>query len=113
MIITDGPAVGKELIVQAINTNYGPKNSFGIVIPGSGWFGTSNECATQFPGPYYWGNYNGGYANRTECANLPAVLQPGCQWRFDWFMGSDNPPVSFKEVTCPSELTAKSFCERI
>lgn len=32
--------------------------------------------------------------------------------RFGWFQNADNPSVSFKEVTCPAELTKKTGCSR-
>lgn len=32
--------------------------------------------------------------------------------RFTWFKGADNPTMSFKQVTCPKEIVARTGCER-
>lgn len=53
----------------------------------------------------------GGYSSRDQCANLPAAVRSGCQWRFDWF--ADNPTISsIQRVVCPSQLTDISGCRR-
>ncbi len=59
-----------------------------------------------------WGERYGGIHANTDCESFPAALKAGCKWRFDWFMGSDNPAVTFRAVTCPAEITAKSGCQR-
>lgn len=43
---------------------------------------------------------------------MPSSLVAGCQFRFDWFEGADNPGVTFEQVQCPAEITAKSGCTR-
>ena len=43
---------------------------------------------------------------------MPEILREGCYWRFDWFQNADNPGVTFKQVSCPAELTAISGCTR-
>ncbi len=100
------------MIVQVTNTGGDlGNNQFDLQIPGGG-FGLFNGCQTQFPGSYSWGAQYGGVSQRSNCANLPTVLQPGCYWRFDWFQGANNPSMTFTEVTCPSVLTAKTQCIR-
>ena len=75
--------------------------------------GLFNGCTTQWGAPEDgWGERYGGVSSREDCEALPEKLQPGCFWRFDWFGGADNPGVTFQEVECPSEITAKSGCQR-
>lgn len=54
----------------------------------------------------------GGVAAETDCSQLPAALQPGCEFRFGWFEGADNPNVNFEQVQCPTQLTQISGCTR-
>lgn len=75
--------------------------------------GIFNACTEQYGAPANgWGERYGGVRSRSECDAFPEKLKKGCYWRFDWFKGADNPSVSFKQVTCPSELTSKSGCVR-
>ena len=101
------------MIVQAVNTAYTSDNTFIIHIPGGGWMNAFNGCASQFGGPFSWGQQYDGVQNRSECAYLPSVLQPGCYWRFDWLMNSHNPDVRFKQIVCPSLLTDITGCVRV
>ena len=112
LLISSGLAMGKEIIVQIVNTAYVAYNLFTLQVPSSGWFGTLNGCASQFNSSYSWGQQNGGVSNRSECAYLPPALQSGCYWRFDWFMNSNNPPLRFKAVPCPAVLTAITGCNQ-
>ncbi|KZL63420.1 endoglucanase type K, partial [Colletotrichum tofieldiae] len=85
-------------------------NHFDIMMPGGGlgiFDGCTSEFGFQFPGTRY-----GGVSSRSECSALPAKLQGGCQWRFDWFMNADNPNLSFTQVQCPADLVARSGCRR-
>ncbi|GKT97762.1 endoglucanase type K [Colletotrichum tofieldiae] len=80
------------------------------MMPGGGlgiFDGCTSEFGFQFPGTRY-----GGVSSRSECSALPAKLQGGCQWRFDWFMNADNPNLSFTQVQCPADLVARSGCRR-
>jgi hypothetical protein len=54
----------------------------------------------------------GGGKNKDECKELPEVLQPGCNWRFDWLKGGSNPDISYRRVACPHSLVGKSACQR-
>lgn len=75
--------------------------------------GQFNACTDQYGAPPNgWGQRYGGVSSRSECDGFPEKLKAGCYWRFDWFQGADNPSVSFKEVSCPAEITAKSGCRR-
>ncbi len=101
------------MIVQVTNTGGDlGNNQFDLQMPGGG-FGIFNGCTSQFPGSYSWGAQYGGVSSRTDCYNLPSVLQPGCFWRFDWFQNANNPSMRFKQVTCPSVLTANTNCIRL
>ncbi|TEY74372.1 hypothetical protein BOTCAL_0073g00110 [Botryotinia calthae] len=114
LTFTSGPVAGKQMIVQATNTGGDlGSNQFDLAIPGGG-FGIFDACTHQYPSTpaSAWGAQYGGLSNRTQCASLPAALQPGCYWRFDWFLNADNPGVTFKQVACPAALTAKSGCVR-
>jgi hypothetical protein len=115
LIFTSGPVAGKELIVQATNTGGDlGNNQFDLQMPGGG-VGIFDGCTTQFPSisTSAWGDQYGGVEQRSDCTNLPAVLQAGCFWRFDWFMNANNPTMRFKQVTCPLVLTANTQCVRI
>ncbi|KAK7460431.1 Endoglucanase 5A [Stygiomarasmius scandens] len=112
LTFTDGPVAGKKLTVQATNTGGDlGSNQFDLLIPGGGVGIFTQGCPAQF-GSWNGGQQYGGVSSRDECSQLPAALVAGCQFRFDWFMGADNPGVTFQEVTCPSELTSISGCTR-
>jgi hypothetical protein len=111
-LFTSGDVAGKELIVQVTNTAYEPYNLFVLQMPGGGWGSSTNGCSAQFSSSYSWGEQYGGVSNRSECADLPNVLQAGCYWRFDWFMDADNIITQFKPVSCPSALTTNTGCIR-
>ncbi|KAK6537129.1 hypothetical protein TWF694_011328 [Orbilia ellipsospora] len=114
LTLTSGPAAGKKYVVQATNTGGDlGSNQFDLAIPGGG-FGIFNGCAKEFPGTpsSNWGAQYGGVSSRSQCSGLPSALQAGCNFRFDWFAGSDNPSVSFVEVQCPSAITSVSGCTR-
>ncbi|KAJ2902827.1 putative endoglucanase type K [Zalerion maritima] len=109
LTFTSGPVNGKTMIVQATNTGGDlGNNHFNIAMPGGG-VGMFNACTTQYGAPPHgWGQQYGGISSRTECEGFPEALKDGCYWRFDWFVGADNPDVSFKQVACPAAITAKS-----
>jgi len=113
LIFTSGPVIGKELIVQVTNTGGDLGNDhFDLQMPGGG-VGVLDGCSSQFPGSYSWGQRYDGVSQRSDCDNLPAVIQSGCYWRFDWFMNANNPTISFKKVDCPSALIDNTQCQRI
>ncbi|KAJ8071278.1 hypothetical protein OCU04_001614 [Sclerotinia nivalis] len=114
LTFTSGPVAGKQMIVQSTNTGGDlGNNQFDLAIPGGG-FGIYNACTNQYPSTpsSAWGAQYGGITSRDQCASFPAALQAGCYWRFDWFLNADNPGVTFKQITCPAALTAKSGCVR-
>ncbi|KAI6212593.1 Cellulase [Aphelenchoides besseyi] len=87
LTFTSGPVSGKDMVVQVTNTGGDlGANHFDLQIPGG-------DTADQ-------------------CSQLPAALQSGCKWRFEWFQNADNPSMKFEKVSCPAEITAKSGCER-
>ncbi|EEB93273.1 hypothetical protein MPER_08094 [Moniliophthora perniciosa FA553] len=68
-------------------------------------------CPAQF-GTWDGGAQYGGVANREQCSKLPPVYHDACHFRWDFLEGADNPKVSFREVTCPVELTRITGCIR-
>ncbi|KAF3903048.1 Endoglucanase-5 [Arthrobotrys entomopaga] len=114
LTFTSGPVAGKKLVVQATNTGGDlGSNQFDLAIPGGG-FGIFNGCAKEFPSTPSgnWGAQYGGVSSASQCSGLPSALQAGCNFRFGWMMGADNPSVSFVEVQCPSAITSVSGCTR-
>ncbi|CAG8975004.1 hypothetical protein HYALB_00012136 [Hymenoscyphus albidus] len=113
LTFTSGAVPGKKMIVQTTNTGGDlAANQFDLAIPGGG-VGIFNGCTAQWGAPSTgWGAQYGGISSRSQCDSFPEKLKAGCYWRFDWFGGSDNPSMTFKEVTCPAALTAKSGCVR-
>jgi hypothetical protein len=53
----------------------------------------------------------GGIGNGRECEALPANLQAGCYWRYNW-AGGDllNWDIYYDPVDCPERLTSISQC---
>lgn len=110
LTFTSGKAKGKVMLVQSVNTGGDLSgNQFDLQIPGGGT-GIFDGCTAEFGGS--WGAQYGGVSNRSQCAALPAKLQAGCEWRFDWFRGADNPAHTFTQVSCPAELTGVTGCVR-
>lgn len=112
---------GKKLTVQVTNTGSDVgSNQFDLLIPGGG-VGKFNGCTAggnQLSGLNIGEQY-GGLA--MDCAynkgcvkdackvfeGKPDLLK-GCIWYADWMGAADNPKMMFKQVSCPSELTAVS-----
>lgn len=113
LTFTSGPVNGKNMVVQVTNTGGDlGSNQFDLAIPGGG-VGIYNGCTKQSGAPADgWGSRYGGVSSASECSQLPSGLQAGCKWRFEWFQNADNPSISFNQVTCPSELLAKTNCKR-
>nr|BAA98046.1 family 45 cellulase homologue [Reticulitermes speratus hindgut protist 130484] len=114
LTFTSGPVNGKKMVVQITNTGGDlGSNQFDLAIPGGG-VGIYNGCTAQSGAPSDgWGSRYGGVSSRSECSQLPSGLQAGCQWRFDWFQNADNPSINFSQVSCPSEIIAKTHCNRV
>jgi hypothetical protein len=113
LTFTSGACSGKKFAVQITNTGSDlGSNQFDLAIPGGG-VGIFNGCTSQYGAPADgWGSRYGGVPNKDGCKQLPAALQPGCEFRFDFMGGADNPSVSFTEITCPSQLTGTTGCTR-
>lgn len=98
------------MLVQSVNTGGDLSgNQFDLQIPGGGT-GIFDGCTAEFGSS--WGAQYGGVSNRSQCSTLPTKLQPGCEWRFDWFRNSDNPTHTFTQISCPAELTGVTGCVR-
>jgi hypothetical protein len=111
LTFTSGPVTGKKMIIQVTTTgNDLGSDQFNIAIPGGGE-GSTHGCTKQY-GRDVWGADYGGVSHRDDCDALPAPLQAGCYWRFDWFRNADNPAVSWEKVTCPEQLSYTSNCRR-
>ncbi|KAL3421913.1 glycoside hydrolase family 45 protein [Phlyctema vagabunda] len=113
LTFTSGPVSGKKMVVQATNTGGDLSgNQFDLSMPGGG-VGIFNGCTSQYGAPSTgWGAQYGGISSRSECDNFPEALKAGCYWRFDWFMGADNPSVSFTQVSCPAAISKNTNCVR-
>lgn len=98
LTFVDTAVQGKRMIVRIVNqgTDVGSVQA-DIAVPGGG-VGLFDACTKQFgstPGARY-----GGVSSASECSALPAALQSGCRWRFEWFEGADNPSFVSREVSC-------------
>lgn len=113
LTFTSGPVAGKKMIVQATNTGGDlGNNHFDIAMPGGG-VGLFNACTNQYGAPPNgWGERYGGVTSKSACSGFPNALKNGCNWRYDWFQGADNPNVNFRQVACPAAITEKSKCVR-
>ncbi|TGO33806.1 hypothetical protein BHYA_0226g00130 [Botrytis hyacinthi] len=113
LTFTSSALAGKKMIVQATNTGGDlGSNQFDLAIPGGG-VGIFNGCTTEFGAPSSgWGAQYGGVSAVSSCSTFPAALQPGCNFRFNWFESADNPTVDFKQVECPAALTKSTGCKR-
>jgi hypothetical protein len=109
----DGPVKGKTMVVQITNTGGDvDQTQFDLQIPVGG-VGIFNGCSKQWNAPAQgWGDQYGGVHSRDDCKALPEQIRPGCQFRFDWFEGADNPKMTYVQVKCPKELTEKTGCQR-
>ncbi|KAG8951825.1 hypothetical protein FRC04_005517 [Tulasnella sp. 424] len=113
LTFTSGPVAGKTMIVQATNTGGDVGGSqFDIMIPGGGVGAFPQGCINQYGSTSGWGQQYGGVSSRDQCSSFPSALQAGCQFRFDWFKGADNPNVSWQKVTCPAAIVNVSGCLR-
>ncbi len=100
------------MIVQVTNTGGDlGGNQFDLAIPGGG-FGIYDGCSGEFGPSYSWGAQYGGVSQQSDCNDLPPPLQSGCNWRFGWFENANNPTINFRQVPCPSVLTANTQCIR-
>lgn len=107
-----GQLAGKSMVVQYTNTG-GPlkSNHFDIQMPGGGVGIFPLGCERQWNASEHgWGDQYGGVHTKPECTQLPAPLQSGCRFRFDFMEGVSNPNVSFYQVECPAELIAITGC---
>ena len=61
-----------------------------LQMPGGG-FGLFDACTKEWNAtPDVWGKTYGGSDTNT-CSAFPEKLHKGCGFRWDWFMGADNP----------------------
>jgi hypothetical protein len=111
LTFTNTAIAGKQMVVQVTNAGGLQKNHFDIAIPGGGMGDFTAGCTNQF-GSFNGGARWGGVSSLEECALLPPMLRKGCEFRFTWFEGADNPEVDFEEVVCPKALTDLSGCSR-
>ncbi len=112
LTFTSKSITGKQMIVQVTNTGGDlGGNQFDLAIPGGG-FGIYDGCSGEFGPSYSWGAQYGGVSQQSDCNDLPPPLQSGCNWRFGWFENANNPTINFRQVPCPSVLTANTQCIR-
>ncbi len=122
---------GKQMIVQATNIGYDVADKqFDIAIPGGG-VGLFDACTFQWGvgtgelGATYGGfmtacqqslGYNAPLSSYQSCVSNKCTsvfrnrglntLYDGCMWYVNWMKVADNPVHTYKEVSCPSQLTA-------
>lgn len=83
--------VGKSMVIQVVSIFYEVTgaHSFDLQIPGAGRGAFRAGCAAQFPGAaaesFDCGSCYGGCPSKANCSALPQALQPGCEWRYDWY----------------------------
>ncbi|KAJ3341434.1 hypothetical protein HDU93_004835 [Gonapodya sp. JEL0774] len=114
LTFTSSAIAGKRMVVQKINNGRDlATTQFDLQIPGGG-LGIFDGCSRQFgvDANTNWGFRYGGVTNVTGCGVLPSALQEGCAFRFGWFMGANSPSATYRRVTCPDALVAKSGCNR-
>lgn len=115
LTFNNGAAAGKQMAVQLTNTGTDLNhNHFDIAMPGGGVGLYDVGCKSQWGALQGgWGKQYGGVDSKAQCDSLlPAQLHSGCDWRWDFLNGGDNPDVSFNEIVCPKELTDISGCIR-
>ncbi|XP_050293227.1 endoglucanase-like isoform X2 [Anthonomus grandis grandis] len=112
-----GDCSGKQMVVQITNTGAGSSNTTSnftnieIAIPGGGVGYYTTGCSSQWNAPATgWGDQYGGVATEADCNQLPAVLQPGCKFRWEFLNGCSNPPAHFQQVVCPKAIYKLSGC---
>jgi hypothetical protein len=81
---------------------------FDIAIPGGG-LGMFDGCTPQF-GSFNGGERYGGVKSKDECSKLPKEMHKACNFRFKFYGSVDPSKARYKEVDCPSEITAKTGC---
>jgi len=109
--------VGKSMIVQVTNIGYDVTgdHSFDIQIPAAGQGIFRDGCVKDYGHGFTVSDFDcgknyGGCDNISGCAKLPAVLRPGCEWRYNWYHWNqgggktNNPYVDFRRVKCPRQL---------
>ncbi|KAL9614048.1 MAG: hypothetical protein Q9167_001463 [Letrouitia subvulpina] len=98
------------MIVQATNTGTDVSSAqFDLAMPGGG-FGMFDACTKEWNAtPEVWGDQYGGM-HSNQCSKIPEPVQPGCNFRWDWMQGADNPDVDYETVDCPAEIVAKTGC---
>ncbi|KAI4161181.1 MAG: hypothetical protein LQ342_005076 [Letrouitia transgressa] len=101
---------GKTMIVQATNTGTDVSSAqFDLAMPGGG-FGMFDACTKEWNAtPAVWGDQYGGM-HSNQCSKIPEPVQPGCNFRWNWMQGADNPTVDYETVDCPAEIVAKTGC---
>ncbi|KAJ8950370.1 hypothetical protein NQ314_007909 [Rhamnusium bicolor] len=112
-ITFQGGLSGKRMVVQVTNTGGDlGSNQFDLAIPGGGVGIFTDGCSSQWGAPGSgWGDQYGGVRSEADCAQLPAVYQDGCKFRFEFMENVSNPPITFEQVECPSELTSTTGCQ--
>ena len=106
------------LFVQVLNTGDIKDDQFDLLIPGGG-VGQFDACSKQWGtsdlgavyGGFFTGCNNSVSCTQAKCnqvfAGKPDLLA-GCNWFLTWFGAGDNPQITFKQVTCPKQLSDKS-----
>lgn len=83
--VTTSAGVPKKLLAQIVNNGVA---RFDLQVPGAG-IGDFNSCQERYSGANYdFGDQQAGFSAAqyavSACQNLPTILQPGCEWLFNW-----------------------------
>merc|ERR1740121_2278366 len=136
----DGAAAlsGKVMIVQATNIGHDvAQEQFDIMIPGGGvgaldactyqWGVSTDQLGAQFGGflttCQQQHGHNANHATYKSCVrercsevfgdnSQLAELLAGCNFFVDWYEVADNPTLTYRTVSCPSELVQISGMSR-
>jgi len=112
---------GKQMVVQVINIGGIEQGQFDLLIPGGG-VGAMNGCSTQWNNADLGVQYGGflsscaGSGDKAGCVTQMCQaafgnfsdLMAGCEWFTTWFAAADNPNIVYKQISCPSGITAVS-----
>ena len=85
--VTTTAGVPKKLLAQIVNNGVA---RFDLQVPGAG-IGDWGSCHLRYNNvaSYNFGDQQAGFSAAQytveACQNLPSILQPGCEWLFNWY----------------------------
>lgn len=114
--VTTEAGVPKKLLAQIVNNGVA---RFDLQVPGAG-IGDYNSCQERYAGGSYdFGDQQAGFSAAqytvTACQSLPSILQPGCEWLFNWYdryAVADHavPNMTVSSLCCPPQVHFAQHC---